>query len=267
MKKTLLSIFSIVTLVMGVSSCNKDAKEENIGFTASMEACVDQESKTVLDGVHVNWVANDQIIIYGSEGSGIFTAVPHTDNPTIADLTNGTANPGSAKYYAFYPVEIARGNHQFIMNAVQTSEDGSLTEFPMYAESDERNIAFKNIFGALKINLQSANLPAVKAIEITVSEDIRNKDLNGDYTIRQYGVSPTIRLDANGSKTTRLEMTTAQDITNGHDFYIAMPHGSYVGLQIRVYDEMDNLIATKTLKADRSLYIGRSQVTNINLSL
>lgn len=263
MKKTLLSIFSIITLVMGVSSCSKDAKEENIGFTASMEACVDQEAKTVLDGIHVNWVANDQIIIYGNEGCGIFTAVPHADNLTIADLTNGTANPGSEPYSAFYPVSIARGAHQFQLNAIQTSEDGSLTEFPMYAESDVKDLVFKNIFGALKINLQSATLPAVKAIEVSVDD----KSINGNYTIKMYGAAPTIRLDANGTQTTRLELTNAQSIANGHDFYITMPHASYTGLQIRVYDEQDNVIATKTLKANRSLYIGRSQVTSVNLSL
>lgn len=259
MKKTLLSIFSIVTLVMGVSSCNKDAKEENIGFTASMEACVDQESKTVLDGVHVNWVANDQIIIYGSEGSGIFTAVPHTDNPTIADLTNGTANPGSAKYYAFYPVEIARGNHQFTMNAVQTSEDGSLTEFPMYAESDNEILTFKNLCGALKLNLQKENV-SIQSIQITAAD----ANLNGEYRVRNSGIIPTMFYLGNGTNTVTLNLTEAQDITTAKDFYITLPHGNYRGVVITI-NTNDGRQCVKTLKADKSINIGRSQVTSIVL--
>jgi len=259
MKKTLLSIFSIVTLVMGVSSCNKDAKEENIGFTASMEACVDQESKTVLDGVHVNWVANDQIIIYGSEGSGIFTAVPHTDNPTIADLTNGTANPGSAKYSAFYPVEIARGNHQFTMNAVQTSEDGSLTEFPMYAESDNEILTFKNLCGALKLNLQKENV-SIQSIQITAAD----ANLNGEYRVRNSGIIPTMFYLGNGTNTVTLNLTEAQDITTAKDFYITLPHGNYRGVVITI-NTNDGRQCVKTLKADKSINIGRSQVTSIVL--
>lgn len=264
MKKTLLSIFSVMTLVMGMSSCSKnDAKEENFGFTASMEACTAQDAKTALDGVNVNWVANDEIIVYGNAGSGIFTAVPHADNLTIADLTNGTANPGDQPYSAFYPVSIARGAHQFQLPAIQNTADGQLTEFPMYAESQTKDLIFKNLFGALKINLQSATLPAVKAIEITTP----NNNINGIYTCRMYGAAPTFRLDSDGSHTTRLECATAQSIANGHDFYITMPHATYTGLQINVYDAQNNVIATKTLKAGKTINIHRSQVTNINLSL
>ena len=172
MKKAFLSIFSVMALAMGFTACQKEAKVENMRFTASIEACTDMESKTVLDGVHVNWEANDQIIVYGTEGCGVFTAIPHGTNQTTIDFGDGTANPGNAPYTAFYPVSLATSANQVMIPAVVNSVDGRLTEFPMYAESDERNIAFKNIFGALKINLQSATLPAVKAIEISVSSDI-----------------------------------------------------------------------------------------------
>ena len=63
MKKAFLSIFSVMALAMGFTACQKEAKVENMRFTASLEACTDMESKTVLDGVHVNWEANDQIIV------------------------------------------------------------------------------------------------------------------------------------------------------------------------------------------------------------
>ncbi len=263
MKKTLLSIFSVMTLVMGMTSCNKDAKEENFGFTASMEAVTDEDGKTYIDGVNVNWENGDQVAIYGSTGCGIFTAVPHNDNLTIADLTNGTANPGEADYSSFYPVSISNSKHQFTMPAVQTTTDGQLKYFPMYAESDTKDLLYKNLLGALKIHLTSATLPAVKAIEITTP----GFNINGTYTAKMYGAAPTMRLDANGTSTTRLECETALSIANGRDFFIAMPHATYTALQINVYDEDNNVIATKTLKAGKSIQIHRSQVTNINLSL
>ena len=84
---------------------------------------------------------------------------------------------------------------------------------------------------------------------------------------KMYGAAPTMRLDANGTSTTRLECETALSIANGRDFFIAMPHATYTALQINVYDEDNNVIATKTLKAGKSIQIHRSQVTNINLSL
>lgn len=258
MKKTLLSIFSIMTLAMGFTACNKDAKEENIGFTASMEAVSDLEAKTVLDGIHVNWEANDQIIIYGTAGCGVFTAIPHGDNQTIADLTNGTANPGDATYYAFYPVSIATDSIHMTLPAVQVSEDGQLTEFPMYAMSSTNNLTFKNLCGALKLNLTKANT-SIQAIEITVAHPI-----NGDYTVRINGVAPSMRYDGNGSNTTTLSLTTAQDITDGHEFYIAMPHASYEGMTITLIDK-DGNECVKTLKAGKTVTIGRSQVTTINL--
>ena len=52
MKKAFLSIFSVMALAMGFTACQKEAKVENMRFTASIEACTDMESKTVLDGVH-----------------------------------------------------------------------------------------------------------------------------------------------------------------------------------------------------------------------
>lgn len=263
MKKALLSIFSIATLVMGMTSCNKDAKEENFGFTASMEACVDQETKTVLDGINVNWENNDQIIVWGTEATGTFTATPHADNATIADLTQVAGNPGDATYYAFYPAEISMAKNMFQLPAVQNTDNGELSNFPMYAVSETRNLLFKNIFGALKINLQSATLPAVKAIEVTTP----GVAINGIFKIKMYGAAPTIRIESNGSSTTRLECTTAVNIANGNDFYIALPHGNYSGLQIRILGENDTELAVKTLKAGKALNIGRSQVTNINLSL
>ena len=259
MKKAFLSIFSVMALAMGFTACQKEAKVENMRFTASMEACTDMESKTVLDGVHVNWEANDQIIVYGTEGCGVFTAITHGTNQTTIDFGDGTANPGNAPYTAFYPVSLATSANQVMIPAVVNSVDGRLTEFPMYAESDNEILTFKNLCGALKLNLQKENV-SIESIQISAT----GANLNGEYRVRNSGIIPTMFYLGNGTNTVTLNLTEAQDITTAKDFYITLPHGNYRGVVITI-NTNDGRQCVKTLKADKSINIGRSQVTTIVL--
>ena len=260
MKKAFLSIFSVMALAMGFTACQKEAKVENMRFTASIEACTDMESKTVLDGVHVNWEANDQIIVYGTEGCGVFTAIPHGTNQTTIDFGDGTANPGNAPYTAFYPVSLATSANQVMIPAVVNSVDGRLTEFPMYAESDNEILTFKNLCGALKLNLQKENV-SIESIQISAA------DANGSSVGSAVGSSVGSAVgsgEAVAAAIAELNLTEAQDITTAKDFYITLPHGNYRGVVITI-NTNDGRQCVKTLKADKSINIGRSQVTSIVL--
>ena len=259
MKKTLLSIFAIMTLAMGMTSCQKE--ENNIVFQGSMESFTDVENaKTVLIGTDVVWEATDQIKVYGSEGFGIFTATPQYPNNTVADFSKGTANPGEAPYYAFYPVSIANNEGNVTLPAVQATVDGELTHFPMFAKSETTVLTFKNLCGVLKLNLQKENVN-ISSIQVTVEE---GRNINGNFNVRQSGIVPTMTYVADGTNSTTLTCSEAQAIDETKSFFIYMPHGTYTGMQIVITTD-DNRTCTKTLKANKSVYIGRSQYTEINL--
>lgn len=260
MKKTLLSIFAIMTLAMGMTSCQKE--ENNITFQGSMEnfTATDENAKTVLIGTDVVWEAADQIKVFGTKGAGIFTAIPQYPNNTVADFSKGTANPGEAPYYAYYPVSIANSESNVTLPAVQATVDGELTHFPMFAKSETTVLTFKNLCGVLKVNLQKEKTN-ISSIQVSVNGTV----INGDYDVRQSGIVPTMTYVGNGTNTTTLTCSEAQAIDETKSFFIYMPHATYTGLQLVITTD-DNRTCTKTLKPEKSVYVGRSQYTEINLS-
>ena len=257
MKRTLISLFSLLGLAMAVTSCQKD--ESVAKFSASMETCVSQDGKTVLNGTGLEWTADDQIAVYGSTGSqAIYTANPITP-ATSAEFVLVSGETGAAPYSAIYPASIALAANSVNIPATQTSVDGSLTQFPMYAQSETENLAFKNLCGALKITLTGeAN---VASIAVTTDQI-----MNGDYTVAMSGDAPTLTYVNNGTTTTTLVCENAQNIANGASFYMALPHNMYNSLQFVITAD-DGSVCTKTTNANfTGLNIYRSQVSEIVLN-
>ena len=83
MKKTLVSLLSILALssLFTLTSCKKEATGNGSQFRAAMENCTDRDGKTVLNGFSLNWVAGDQVAVYGTAGCGIYSATPQ--NPAM----------------------------------------------------------------------------------------------------------------------------------------------------------------------------------------
>ncbi|MBR1834610.1 MAG: hypothetical protein IJ785_03795 [Bacteroidales bacterium] len=170
-----------------------------------------------------------------------------------------SGNAGDAPYTAIFPASIAVASTTVALPAVQNSEDGSLTGFPMYAVSNDENLSFKNLCGALKLSLQK-NGVSVSRIDVTT-----NAAVNGQYTIIMNGDAPTINLVSGGSNTASLVCATAQDISNGHDFYMYLPHNTYTSLTITITAE-DGSVCTKSTNSNFiGLNIYRSQVSQISL--
>ena len=253
MKRTLVSLLSLLGLAMAVTSCQKD--ENTTKFSAVMEMS-SQDGKTILNETNLEWVSTDQVKIYDAANNyGIFAVAPQAD-PTTAELSLVSGHVGDAPYMAYYPVEVALSANSINLPATQVSEDGSLAAFPMVAMSNNGNLFFKNICGALKIHLQAEGV-SVSSIALT-----GDRNINGDYSLVMNG-TPTISLVGNGSATTTLNVTTPQDITNGHDFYIYLPHDTYGSFQLVITAE-DGSVCTKTTKAGVSTNIYRSKVTDFN---
>ena len=251
MKKTLVCLTVVMAFAVCVTSCKKD-ENSNMQFKATMENCTNDNAKTTLNGTNLEWTSGDQVAIYGSQQNGTYTAEPVSGAPTTATLTvSGQAAQGTP-YCAIYPASAAVSATSFTLPAVQETEDGSLTNFPMYAKSYDENLEFKNLCGVLKIHLQQEDA-LVSRIEV-----IAGTEINGTFSIDNSGEVPAIEYVSGGTNTIVLTCSTPQDITNGKDFYVIMPAGSYSGLTVKIqnagYGVVKNAPESATVVIDRSKY-------------
>ena len=251
-------------IALGVTSCQKDIEQNNgdYQFRATMENC-SSDSKTTFNGTAIQWNQNDTVMIYGLV-PGRYIATPEQGNPGVAKLRRlgeEIIPYMGDEVTAIYPAALANSATSITLPALQETEDGNLmSNFPMIATSSDENLAFKNLCGVLKLNLQKENVN-ISSIQVSVEE---GKNINGNFNVRQSGIVPTMTYVANGSNTTTLTCSEAQAIDETKSFFIYMPHGTYTNMQIVITTD-DNRTCTKTLKANKSVYIGRSQYTEINL--
>ena len=262
MKKVLVSIVTLVSIVgiVSLTSCNKE-EAGNGQFTATMESCTSQDGKTVLSGTNLNWVSGDQIAIYGIGGSGTYSATPQTPATTAA-FTRVSGSDVTVPCRAYYPATLTTDGINVTFPATQTYVEGSMLEFPMYAESNTNTLAFRNLCGALKLHLTKANT-SITSIAVTASSPINGTFTlnynNGDPVLTPLGGSATT---APVPSTTVLTCATAQAIDNGADFFIYLPAGNYTGLEIEM-TAANNATCTKT--ASVTIPVVRSQYTTISL--
>ena len=253
MKKTLMSLMALATLLI-FASCQKETTLGNgTQFRATMEDCT--SAKTTLNGTALEWVSGDQIVIYGTAGSGIYSATPQSP-ATVAVFDNVSGNSGNAPFRAFYPTTLTTDGVNVTLSATQTYVEGSINEFPMYAESSNEELSFKNLCGVLKLNLTKTG---VNIISITVTAA---SEINGTFSVAYNGGDPELEYVSGGTNTTTLTCATAQSIASGKDFYIYLPEGSYSGLRIEM-NTNDNRYCVKT--ANTAINVARSQYTLIAL--
>ena len=265
MKRNILYLAAAAVIALGFTSCNKDEKvDEGMQFRATME---NTNAKTALVGTHINWVEGDEVMIYGTVQNGLYKATPDAEDATVATLTKVGQQviSNGGVFRAIYPAASAVSATSFTIPAVQESVDGSLANtFPMYAESYDENLQFKNLCGVLKIHLQQEGAKVSRIVVTAASE------INGTFNINNSGEEPAISYNNGGNCTTTLLCSEAQDITNGKDFYIYMPAGEYSGLSIKLQNEGYGV--EKNAPANVAVEILRSQYstlsfTNVNMPI
>lgn len=252
MKRTLVSLLSLLALFT-ITSCQKEATGDGSQFRATMEPTAD--GKTVLSGTALNWVSGDRVAIYGTAGCGIYQATPQTP-ATVATLNNVSGETGDGPFRAFYPSSLTDDGTTITLPAGQTYVENSLNEFPMYAESATNQLAFKNLCGVLKLHLTKAN---TNITTITVKA---NAEICGDYTVSYVNDVPQLSYTGNGSKTITMTCATPQDISNGKDFYIALP-ATFDSLKSIELNTADGRYCVKTVKSNVCINVQRSEVTEI----
>lgn len=250
-------LLAAALLSLGIVSCQKD-EQVVTRFTAGIESSAKTHLAT--DGAALKWDAGDEVMVYSNvaaEGA-VFTATNLREGDGVADLVSETGVAEGTLYTAIHPVGIAESASSVTLPAVQQSADGSLKDFPMYAQSSSTVFQFDNLCGALKIQLHAAC--TVSSIRVTVA----GAKLNGTYTVSTEG-GLALTGCTNGTATTTLELTApvAVDATEGHDFYICLPAGSYTEMQI-TFVQPDGSYCTKT--SSGTVSIARSMYTTATFS-
>ena len=251
-KLILLVVMAVVALVGCQKSELVELTESKSVFTASVEE-FDAQTKTSLAlGNYVVWSSGDRLAVFqgsaiadeyqlaeGSAGlsGGSFQWVAK-DNEVNDDFTAGTEISCNVAYYPYSQGMIVTGDMQddgkkiftlknVVFPNVQNYAYNSFGNgtFPMVAVTAnmvDHNLKFKNIGGALKLQLKGTQL--VKSIKI---EGNNGEKLSGAATVTAYAnnLAPVIKMASDASETVTLDcgdgvQLSSNEVTN---FYIALP--------------------------------------------
>ena len=259
MKKNLsfaFAVMSFAALTM-FSSCQKD--EAVVTRFEATIANISGNSKTVLDGLNLYWVPGDRIKVYdASKNIGVYESTdPAKTSPF--DLVYGNVVENST-YRAIYPASAGDNAGHLVLPLDQRTTDGSLTEFPMYAESRtaEPSLEFDNLCGVICFKLQKQGV-SVSSIEVTT-----DKQLTGTFTISNNdGLSLTG--STSGSNSVTLTCSTPQSISSQKSFYMYVPANEFKFMRIRIYSN-DGHVCTKTLNAGTTFIVERGKITPLTLN-
>ena len=254
MKK--IFILSLAALAL-LSACKKDPLTDTTNsFTATIEQSGD---KTTLNGYSVEWVNGDAIIV---NGETLTTNGPTGDNHTQTTFTSENTvalNGSTPNYKAYYP---ASYYHDGAMHLPATQDydatTNGISNLPMYAQSDDHDLVFKNLCGVLAITVNSSDFTSVSSIDV-----YSNTWMNGAFTVDasdNYSMTFTGTIADANKKVTLSMGTTPVSITTSQVFYIAIPAGTH-NLIIKVNG--NNTSKVMATKAANGITIVRNKIYSI----
>ncbi|MBO4656181.1 MAG: hypothetical protein J5639_00220 [Bacteroidales bacterium] len=249
--------------IMALASCESkidlpgDVSEKPVSsaavFTATTESAA---TKTTLDdNYNVLWQNGDLItIVDGASHAGVYETTSTTSQGDFTHSSGEVANTPS--YTAYYPSTMYNGG-TLTLPAEQTYVAENISGAPMMAVSSTTSLGFKNLGGIIKLSL-TTNQAGQKVSSIALSA---NQAMSGPFT-----VSSDAAVVSSGTAGVTLNCGT-EGVAIGTDavrFNIAVPAGNYTGLSITV-TTTTGASQTFTLKSDKTVVVGRSQITTINL--
>ena len=133
----------------------------------------------------------------------------------------------------------------------------------MFASSNSTDLQFKNLGGIICLNLLT-NMSDVSVSSISLSA---NQPMSGPISnVASLSYETPVAATVSGSAGVTLDCGAGVAINGtAKPFYIAVPAGEYTGLSIAV-TTITGAGQTFTLKSDKSIVVGRSQITVISLT-
>ena len=256
MKKIVITMATAaMTLFAGCQKPEVDAPVESDDvFTASVEE-FDAQTKTAMnENRRIVWSTGDRLSIFqgstiadeyvladGSAGlsSGSFKWVSK-DNEVNSDFGAGFELPCNVAFYPYAEGLLLDGDmledgkkvytvSTVVLPAVQTYAENSFGNgaFPMVAVTqnmDDHKLKFKNVGGALKLQLKGSCV--VKSIKV---EGKNGEKLSGAATVTAYAnnQAPAIKMASDASAEVTLDCGEGVQLNEGEvtNFYVALPPG------------------------------------------
>lgn len=249
---------------LDIQEKEEDLKTPGLVFTATTESSA---TKTALEedsgNYNVAWRSGDEITIVDAAATPNVGVYSTDSNTTSADFTFASGKKAStAPFKAWYPASIYN-NGAPTLPATQKYVEGNIAGSPMFASSSTTSLKFKNLAGIICLNLSTGMADiSVARIALSATQPMSGPISNAESLSSETPVAATV----SGSAGVTLDCGAGVAI-NGtpKPFYFAVPAGSYTGLAITV-TTTGGAYQTFTLKADRTIVVGRSQITDINLT-
>lgn len=222
MKKFIYTIAAAMTLAACSSEDNMTTGNEpennlvSMTFTASQEG--EAGTRAGLNGAKINWQSGDAISINGAQ----FTLVSGGGTET-GSFIGTTAEAG--KYTAVYPYtgkekyESDGGVSGVVLPSEQTAIAGSFDPKAalMMAVSENKTLEFKNAVGFVKVT------PQFDCKKIILRAADYNMPLAGKGVLAYENGEPRIYFPWEEGSERSYTITLSGTITNGNDYYIAVP--------------------------------------------
>lgn len=247
---------AMVLLAALAVSCQKE--EHGIDSLPTFTAHADNGGmKTDLVGNHIHWNNADQVKVFGNSGYAIYGVTPRTDDPTWATLTaiEDHGITGSSPYRFVYPANMAESSSDnstlyVAYPAKRNASDAPLKYYPMYGESNQSDVAFRNLGGLVKIVLPQIDRE-VDYIRVAADQAIAGKySFTEDCSTMTHvsGSSPdtSVTISVNG---------------NIDEVYVSIPNADYTHFAITIYTT-DGYVARKT----GNISVQSSAITTITVS-
>ena len=230
-------------------------------FAATTDASVTKTSLCQNADVYdVLWEDGDAINVNGTILTLDPDNQPHGYGPGETKALfrgNKPQAAGSPGYKAVYPASLRDRYGYYNLPAEQSYEAGGIDAFPMYAETDGESFAFKNLCGAIQLNLKGEKSVSVISL---VDRSEAPKALSG-----RFSVSNDAAVMSSGTNGTAL-VCSSPVVLNTETFtpfFITVPAGEYGTLRI-IIEASDGTICTLTSKVP--VVVSRSMITPVNIS-
>ncbi len=266
MKRLILMIAAFAAMV----ACSKepvapiDDKEpaaEGLTFIATVgETFTKTTLSDVGGGVYdVVWATSDQIRITDGTKDAVYKPTTAATQSPLSQYS-GT-EPTGPTFYAYYPSDFFNTTtRDFTLPETRESyTSGAFVGFPMYAQSDNTGLQFKNVCGLLQLSLSGAGSGKIGKVVVSA-----NEYLSGPMTITEDSGAYKASLSS-GSKQVSVAFSSYKTLTEGVVVNIPLPAGTYTGLTIEVYSNPAGPYYAQKI-ANTNIEIARSQVTPITLT-
>lgn len=258
MTRRFLIFLSALALVL--TGCGKEPHPRGQVFNAVAESFGPDEdfvTKTALGeitgGYSVSWDSGDRICINGSE-----YRAASVSGGTASFVLEGSAAP-SPTFKACYPYSMSSwsgGTMSIDLPGTQAEPaSGLVSGFPMYAESGDNTLAFKNLCGLLKLDLKAASGSFTVS---SIGLKSNNLSLSGGCSIVSDGAGAWQASPSSGSGTLAGVTYNCERVVGNSSpssFLIFLPPGDYTGFDITINTDAGvvHRVANKTISVQRSM--------------